>query len=166
MVLSPLGAEVDVSGAESITYQFASGPRSVAPGFKVFFPDLAGKPVKVGDTWPSSFVIEDKGGRPTCASKRKRSTPSRPSRRSKDGVRPDRLQEHGTISGPEASRASTWCTPAPSKGPTSGTSPSRKDLCPIDQRGGERDHDHRQRAPVHDHPGDQTRKSEVKLAGR
>jgi hypothetical protein len=61
MVLSPLGTEVDVSGAEAITYQLVSGPRSVAPGFKVFFPDLAGKPVKVGDTWPSSFVIEDEG---------------------------------------------------------------------------------------------------------
>ncbi|OGD17425.1 MAG: hypothetical protein A2V76_08065 [Candidatus Aminicenantes bacterium RBG_16_63_14] len=62
MVLSPLGAEVDVSGAEAITYQFATGPRSVAPGFKVFFPDLPGKPVQIGDTWPSSFVIEDKSG--------------------------------------------------------------------------------------------------------
>ena len=62
MVLSPLGTEVDVSGAEAITYQLVSGPRSVAPGFKVFFPDLPGKPVKIGDTWPSSFAIEDEGG--------------------------------------------------------------------------------------------------------
>jgi hypothetical protein len=62
MVLSPLGTEVDVSGAEAITYQLVSGPRSVAPGFKIFFPDLPGKPVTIGDTWPSSFVIEDEGG--------------------------------------------------------------------------------------------------------
>jgi hypothetical protein len=62
MVLSPLGTEVDVSGAEAITYQLVSGPRSVAPGFKVFFPDLPGRPVKIGDAWPSSFVIEDEGG--------------------------------------------------------------------------------------------------------
>jgi len=62
MVLSPLGMEVDVSGAEAIIYQFATGPRSVAPGFKVFFPDLPGKPIQIGDAWPSSFVIEDKSG--------------------------------------------------------------------------------------------------------
>jgi hypothetical protein len=62
MVLSPLGAEVDVSGAESITYDFATGTRSVANDFKIFFPDLPGKPLKVGDSWPSSFAIEEKVG--------------------------------------------------------------------------------------------------------
>jgi len=62
MVLSPLGAELDVSGAESITYDFAAGTRSVANDFKTFFPDLPGKPLKVGDSWPSSFAIEEKVG--------------------------------------------------------------------------------------------------------
>jgi hypothetical protein len=62
MVLSPLGAEVDVSGAESITYDFATGTRSVANDFKIFFPDLPGKPLKVGDSWPSTFAIEEKVG--------------------------------------------------------------------------------------------------------
>jgi len=62
MVLSPIGTEVDVSGAESITYQFVTGPRNVAAGFKTFFPDLPGKPVKVGDSWPSSFAIDEKSG--------------------------------------------------------------------------------------------------------
>ncbi len=62
MVLSPLGAEVDVSGAESITYDFATGTRSVANDFKIFFPDLPGKPIKVGDSWPSNFVIDEKVG--------------------------------------------------------------------------------------------------------
>jgi hypothetical protein len=62
MVLSPLGTEVDVSAAEAITYEFANGPRSLAPGFKIFFPQLPDKPVKVGDSWPSSFVIEEKSG--------------------------------------------------------------------------------------------------------
>jgi hypothetical protein len=62
MVLSPLGAEVDVSGAEAITYQMVTGTRSVASGFKIFFPDLPARPVKIGDSWPSSFSIEEKAG--------------------------------------------------------------------------------------------------------
>jgi hypothetical protein len=62
MVLSPLGAEVDVIGAEAITYELAGNPRSAATFFKVFFPDLPGKAVKVGDSWPSSYVIEEKSG--------------------------------------------------------------------------------------------------------
>jgi len=62
MVLSPLGVEVDVSGAESITYEFASGPRNIASGFKTFFPDLPGKPIKVGDSWPSNYIIDEKSG--------------------------------------------------------------------------------------------------------
>jgi hypothetical protein len=62
MVLSPLGVEVDVSGAEALTYAIATESQSVASGFKVFFPDLPGKPVKVGDTWPSSDSTEEKTG--------------------------------------------------------------------------------------------------------
>jgi hypothetical protein len=60
MVLSPLGSEVDVSGAEAITYDEAGETRNLASGFKAFFPDLAGKPVKTGDTWPSNSGIEEK----------------------------------------------------------------------------------------------------------
>jgi hypothetical protein len=62
MVLSPLGAEVDVTGAEAITYELAGNPRSAATFLKVFFPDLPANPVKVGDSWPSSYVIEEKSG--------------------------------------------------------------------------------------------------------
>jgi len=62
MVLSPLGAEVDVTGAEAITYDLAAETRNLASGFKVFFPDLPGKPVKVGDTWPSTEAVEEKTG--------------------------------------------------------------------------------------------------------
>jgi hypothetical protein len=62
MVLSPLGSEVDVSGAEAITYTMASETRNISSGFKLFFPDLPGKPVKVGDTWPSSGGTEEKTG--------------------------------------------------------------------------------------------------------
>ena len=60
MVLSPLGAEVDVSGAEAITYDIASETRNLSSGFKIFFPDMPGKPLKVGDTWPSSAGTEEK----------------------------------------------------------------------------------------------------------
>src|SRR5512141_362249 len=62
MVLSPLGAEVDVSGAEAITFDIAGESRSIASGFKTFFPDMPGKPVKIGDTWPSSASTEEKTG--------------------------------------------------------------------------------------------------------
>ena len=60
MVLSPLGAEVDVSGAEAITFNVEGSTRNIAAGFKVFFPDLPGRPVKVGDSWPSNYKIDDK----------------------------------------------------------------------------------------------------------
>jgi hypothetical protein len=60
MVLSPLGAEVDVSGAEAITYAIATESRDLSSGFQTFFPDMPGKPVKVGDTWPSSVGTTEK----------------------------------------------------------------------------------------------------------
>jgi hypothetical protein len=62
MVLSPLGNEVDVSGAEAITFEMVNGTRSVASGFKLFFPDLPDRAIKVGDSWPSSEAVEDKTG--------------------------------------------------------------------------------------------------------
>jgi len=62
MVLSALGAEIDVSGAEPITFTTPSGTRSVASGYKIFFPDLPGKPVKIGDAWPTDTTVEDKAG--------------------------------------------------------------------------------------------------------
>jgi hypothetical protein len=60
MVVSPLGAEVDVSGAEAIIFEAAGSTRNIASGFRMFFPDLPGRPVKVGDSWPSSSTFEDK----------------------------------------------------------------------------------------------------------
>jgi len=62
MVLSPLGQEVDVSGAEALTYEMATGTRNLSATFKLFFPDLPGKPLKVGDTWPSNADVSEKGG--------------------------------------------------------------------------------------------------------
>jgi hypothetical protein len=62
MVLSPLGSEVDVSGAEALTYAIATETRNLASGFKAFFPDLPGRAIKVGDTWPSTDAVEEKTG--------------------------------------------------------------------------------------------------------
>jgi hypothetical protein len=62
MVLSPLGSEVDVSGAEAITYSMGPETRNLSSGFKMFFPDLPGKPVKIGDTWPSTAGVDEKTG--------------------------------------------------------------------------------------------------------
>jgi len=65
MVLSPLGVEVDVSGAEAITFTSLSGPQSVASGYKVFFPDLPDKPIRVGQSWTTNSVVEEKAGEMT-----------------------------------------------------------------------------------------------------
>jgi hypothetical protein len=59
MVLSPLGIEIDVSGAKALTYSSPDGVRNLSAGFKVFFPDLPGKRVNVGDSWPSRYAIEE-----------------------------------------------------------------------------------------------------------
>lgn len=60
MVLSPLGSEVDVTGAEAISYALEGESRNLVSSFKNFFPDLPGKPVKIGDTWPATASIEEK----------------------------------------------------------------------------------------------------------
>jgi hypothetical protein len=62
MVLSPLGKEVEVTGAEGITYELAGSQRNAATFLKIFFPDLPGTPVKIGDSWPSYYVIEETSG--------------------------------------------------------------------------------------------------------
>lgn len=62
IILSPLGNELDLSGAESIQYDMgAQGKRSIAPDFQAIFPDLAGRPVKIGDTWPAKWTEIDSG---------------------------------------------------------------------------------------------------------
>lgn len=65
MVLSPSGTRVDASAAEAITYEMANNTRSVASGFRLFFPHLPDRPVKIGDSWPSSAVVEEKYGATT-----------------------------------------------------------------------------------------------------
>jgi hypothetical protein len=61
--MSRLGKELDLSGAESIQYDLGqAGKRDLASNFQAIFPDLADKPVKVGDTWTSKDTITEKIG--------------------------------------------------------------------------------------------------------
>jgi hypothetical protein len=61
MTLSPLGEELDVSGAETIQYDGANGKRNVASRFQTVFPNAAARPVKVGDGWTTQDAIVEKG---------------------------------------------------------------------------------------------------------
>lgn len=65
MALSPSGTRVDVAGAEAITYRLANNTRSVASSFRLFFPHLPDRPVKIGDSWPSSATVEERYGAAT-----------------------------------------------------------------------------------------------------
>lgn len=61
MTVTELGKELEVSGAASIQYdQGPSGKRNVSASFQAIFPDLPGRPVKVGDTWTTEDLITDK----------------------------------------------------------------------------------------------------------
>ena len=63
MTLSFLGKELDLAGAEAIQYDMGpDGKRSIASNFQIIFPDLAGRPVKIEDTWTSKDTITDKSG--------------------------------------------------------------------------------------------------------
>jgi hypothetical protein len=63
MHLSPLGKESELQGAEEITYEMGpEGTRSIASTFEQIFPDLAGRPLKIGDTWPDETNISEKTG--------------------------------------------------------------------------------------------------------
>lgn len=60
LVLSPLGKEVDLVGAESIKFMTPSGERNASSFFKTIFPDLAERPVKIGDSWNSKDDFNEK----------------------------------------------------------------------------------------------------------
>ena len=58
IVLSPLGKEVEIIGADDIKIDMgAGGKRSIKQGFSTFFPDLNDKPLKPGDSWNSQEVM-------------------------------------------------------------------------------------------------------------
>jgi hypothetical protein len=63
MTLSPLGKEVGFSGIEALQYQPGpSGTRNIKSSFNNIFPDLADKPVKIGDTWTTKEDFTEKAG--------------------------------------------------------------------------------------------------------
>jgi hypothetical protein len=63
MIVSKLGKEIDVSGAELLKYDMPTGgSRDLSSGFQAFFSDVPDKPVKIGDTWPSEDSIVQKEG--------------------------------------------------------------------------------------------------------
>ncbi len=64
MTMTTLGKELDLSGAESIQYDLGqAGKRDLSTNFQAVFPDLANKPVKIGDTWTSRDNITEKIGK-------------------------------------------------------------------------------------------------------
>jgi hypothetical protein len=64
MVLSPLGVESSLAGADSIQYSMGlAGMRSIKPDFGTFFPDLPENRVNILDTWASSdSLLMQQGG--------------------------------------------------------------------------------------------------------
>jgi hypothetical protein len=61
LTVSPLGKEQVLSGADSVRYSLGmAGTRDVSSDFQGLFPDLAGRPVKVGDTWNTKDAIDVK----------------------------------------------------------------------------------------------------------
>ncbi len=64
MTFSPIGEEKDVSAAESIQYEVEPGTLyNLASKFQAVFPDFAGRPVKIGDTWTTKAVIKESTNR-------------------------------------------------------------------------------------------------------
>jgi hypothetical protein len=64
IVLSPLGKELEYIGTESLRYELGPvGKRNLISVFKFLFPDLAGKKVKIGNSWTSKDeTINSEGG--------------------------------------------------------------------------------------------------------
>ena len=61
MVFSSLGKEVELIGADAIEYDLGpEGTRNISSGFQDIFPNLAGRPVKIGDSWPDESTITEK----------------------------------------------------------------------------------------------------------
>lgn len=63
ITLSPLGKELNMTGGDTITYSMGqAGERTLTSNFQTIFPDLAGKPMKIGDTWTSNDTLNIKEG--------------------------------------------------------------------------------------------------------
>ena len=63
MQLTALGKELNLTGTEEIQYGLGpAGKRSATTTFSALFADMAGKPVKIGDSWPTRDTIRESGG--------------------------------------------------------------------------------------------------------
>lgn len=63
MSLSILGEESELDGAKAIEYEIpGEGARNLQSDFSALFPNLAGKPIQVGDTWTTEDNITEEGG--------------------------------------------------------------------------------------------------------
>jgi len=63
MTLSPLGRELELSGVDTIQYDLGpQGKQDVGSAFQTLFPDMAGKPAKIGETWSGKDTILQKNG--------------------------------------------------------------------------------------------------------
>ncbi len=61
MTISPLGEELELSGADMIAYDLGpQGKRSIKSQFEAFFPDLPGRPVALGESWTTETTITEK----------------------------------------------------------------------------------------------------------
>jgi hypothetical protein len=63
MTLSRTGEEKNLPNRDVLEFSVGpEGPRSIIPVFSALFPDLPGRPVVVGDSWPSVVDVEEKEG--------------------------------------------------------------------------------------------------------
>ncbi|MFZ1947076.1 MAG: hypothetical protein WAW06_05985 [bacterium] len=63
MALTAAGKETDIVGADLIQYNLGTaGQRSVKPDFQAIFPDLAGRPLQVGDIWTAADTVKTEDG--------------------------------------------------------------------------------------------------------
>jgi hypothetical protein len=59
MLMSPLGKELDVSGAKALSYKTESGQeRDISSDFQALFPNVAENPLVIGDTWTSRDTVD------------------------------------------------------------------------------------------------------------
>ena len=58
LTISPLGKEIEFSGAEDIIYDYGSGDtKSLSSDVQAFFPDLPDHPIMQGDSWETTDKI-------------------------------------------------------------------------------------------------------------
>jgi hypothetical protein len=63
MTISPLGEELELSGADTIMYALGPGEeRSIKSQFEAFFPDLPERPIGLKDSWTTETTLTEEAG--------------------------------------------------------------------------------------------------------